>query len=399
MSATRIAICDPVDASRDELKKLLLGIESVCLEADCSRFEFFADVVAKTAPDVAVIAIDANPERAIELIAAIKREQSECETIVISGSKDGQLILRAVRAGAREFVDAPVDVQELVSALMRVSQSSPAGSRAKSGSIIAVAGASGGVGSTSIAVNLACAIATMPQCTVSLVDLDLSLGDADVFLDAIPEYTLLDVTQNVSRLDLSLLRKSLTKHQSGVFLLPRPVQLHDIDSIRPDEFTKVLKLLQASFSHLVIDLGKSFQHLDVCALKAAEQIILLTQLDLPCLRNVVRLLMSLEAFEGISEKVRIVVNRYGLESGEISLKKAEQHIGREIFAQIPNNYSVVSECRNNGIPLLQTAPKAAITQSVQDLANRLVGVGASDPAPVTETEKKEKKRLFSFLSK
>ncbi len=282
---------------------------------------------------------------------------------------------------------------------MRVSSTSSTSGRSRKGSVIAVAGASGGVGATSISVNLACAIAANPQNNVALIDLDLSLGDADVFLDSIPEYTLLDVAENVSRLDLSLLRKSLTKHESGVYLLPRPVQLHDIESISADSFSRVLKLLQASFSHLVVDLSKSYRDIDITALEAADHILLLTQLDLPCLRNVVRLIMSLEAFDGITEKIKIVVNRYGLENGEISLKKAEQHIGREIFAQIPNNYSVVSECRNNGIPLIQTAPKAAITQSIQDLAGRLLGSDAESTPEDESTDSKSKKKLFSFLSK
>ncbi len=401
MNAARITICDPVDETREKTKRLLLSVDSVCLEADCSRYEFYLDVVRQTSPDVAILSSDSNEERSIELIRQIHNACPNCGIVVISSSKDGQFILQAVRAGAREFVETPVEIQELVSALSRVSSNGNIPGRSKTGSIIAVAGASGGVGTTSIAVNLACSLAALPGKTVALIDLDLSLGDADVFLDAIPEYTLLDVAQNVSRLDLSLLKKSLTKHESGVYLLPRPVQLHDIETISPEDFNRVIKLLQASFSHLVIDLSKSYQSLDITALKAADHILLLTQLDLPCLRNVVRLIMSLEAFEGITEKIKIVVNRYGLENGEISLKKAEQHIGREIYAQIPNNYAIVSECRNNGIPLIQTAPKAAITHSIHDLARRLVASeqesGATEDSE--KKEKKERKRLFSFLSK
>lgn len=100
--------------------------------------------------------------------------------------------------------------------------------------MFAVAGASGGVGCTSLAVNLSCILASNPQNTVALVDLDLAVGDADVFLDTIPEYSLIDVTQNVSRLDFQLLKKSLTKHSSGLYLLPRPVQLQDVQYITPD---------------------------------------------------------------------------------------------------------------------------------------------------------------------
>ena len=124
---------------------------------------------------------------------------------------------------------------------------------------------------------------------------------------------------------------------------------------------------------------------------------LLTQLDLPCLRNVVRLLASFERYEGVAERVKVVVNRAGLEKSQISLEKAEQTIGGEIFARISNNYVVISECRNNGIPLLEQAPKAAITQQIEELGERLSGDSAT--AEETEEDGKEKKGWLNFLSK
>lgn len=241
-------------------------------------------------------------------------------------------------------------------------------------------------------------MAQLPGESIALIDLDLSLGDADVFLDAIPEYTLLDVAQNVARLDLSLLRKSLTKHESGVYLLPRPVQLQEIGTISDSDFSRVLKLMKASFTHVLVDLSKSYNSLDTTTLEAADEILLLTQLDLPCLRNVVRLLTSLEALDGVSKKIKIVINRSGLDNRQISMKKAEEHIGREIYWQIPNNFSAVSEGRNNGVPLIDSSPNTAITQNIIALADKMVK-GDDNPAEQETTEKKEKKGLFSFLSK
>lgn len=397
MSELRLAICDPTEGSRERLKQLVMGIERACLEADCSRFEFFFDVVKTTQPEVCLINIDHDVEIATSLITQLNRNFPQTGIIAISSSTEGALILQIMRAGAREFLRAPVDAQELVSSLERVSVHSDPSKRPKSGKIIAVAGASGGVGTTSVSVNLACSMAQIPDESIALVDLDLSLGDADVFLDSIPEYTLLDVAQNVERLDLSLLRKSLTKHDSGVYLLPRPVQLQDIDEISASNFNRVLKLLKASFTNLIVDLSKSYNSLDIRTLMAADEILLLTQLDLPCLRNVVRLLTSLEAMEGITEKIKIVVNRSGLESGQISLKKAEAHIGRDIYWQVPNNFSAVSEGRNNGVPLIFSAPNAAITQNIISLSDALINGEDGDDS--SKGDKKERKGLFGFLSK
>jgi len=368
----RLAIVDPSDSARDALKTTLLGLDMVWLEAECSRYEFFADVVGQTHPDIGVVALDSDPDKALKLVEQLALASPECSILVVSGSTDGTLILRAMRAGAKEFLPKPVRIEDLVAALERLSERrNGRGDARKAGSaVIAVAGATGGVGTTSVAVNLGCALAQDPKNTVALVDLDLSLGDADVFLDTIPDYTLVDVAQNVTRLDFTLLKRSLTKHSSGLFLLPRPVQLEDAKLITPDDMQRVFGLLKATFTHLILDLSKAYSAIDMVAMETASHILLVTQLDLPCLRNVVRLMMSFNERE-LKDKVRVIVNRAGLENGQISLKKAQETIGREIFWQLPNDYRTMVEVRNNGVPLIEQAPKAAITQSILQMAQAL----------------------------
>ena len=379
----RIAVVDPNDASRDGLKSVLLGLESVWLEAECSRYEFFADVVEQTKPDIGLVAMDSDPTRAIQLIAEVVAKAPDCTVLVTCSSTDGKLILDSMRAGAKEFLTEPLKEEDLLAALGRVKRQS-AGERTATSvgcRVITVAGATGGVGTTSIAVNLSCALATDPSNSVVLVDLDMALGDADVFLDTIPEYTIADVAQNIARLDLTLLKKSLTKHSSGVHLLPRPVQLEDARMITPDSLQRVIGLLKTSFTHIVIDLSKSFGELDTQAINMADDILLVTQLDLPCLRNVVRLMMTFDNDQSLKNKVRIVVNRVGQENGQISLKKAQETIGRDIYWQVPNDYRVMVEVRNNGVPLVQHAPKAGITTSILQLSESLCGKQREDGEP------------------
>jgi pilus assembly protein CpaE len=395
----RLAIVDPNDASRDALKSMLLGMDTIWLEAEASRYEFFADVVAQTHPDIALVALDANPDRALQLVAQLNEASPECAVFVVSGSTDGNLILQAMRAGAKEFLPQPVRIDDLLEALGRLNERKFGKGRTKSrgSSVIAVAGATGGVGCTSVAVNVACSLAQDPERTVALVDLDLCLGDCDVFLDTIPDYTLVDVAQNVTRLDFSLLKRSLTKHASGLYLLPRPVQMEDVHLVTPENLQRVIGLLKATFSHLVIDLSKGYTPNDMVAMGAATHVLLVTQMDLPCLRNVVRLMMSFSEMPDLAEKVKIVVNRVGLGDGQISTKKAQETIGREIFWQIPNDYRTMVETRNNGVPLYEQAPKAAITQSIKQLAESLSGderTGHGDQAKGAGVS-----RLFSFWSK
>ena len=158
----------------------------------------------------------------------------------------------------------------------------------------------------------------------------------------------------------------------------------DLELITSDSLRKVCGLLRASFSHIVMDVSKSYSQVDLTALELSNEIVLIVQLDLPCLRNMVRLLMSLQQMDNIRDKVKVVVNRVGLESGQISLKKARETIGREVFFQIPNDYRTMVEMRNNGQPLIEQAPKAAITLAVQQLTDLLAG------AQVINTEESEK---------
>ncbi len=369
----RLAIVDPDDSSRENLKSMLMGMDMIWLEAEASRYEFFADVVAQTNPDIGVVAIDSDPDNALNLVTRLSESSPECAVLVVSSSNDGNLILKSMRAGAKEFLPLPVRLEDLLAALGRISERrfGKGDSKPRGCQVLAVAGATGGVGSTSVAVNLGCALARDERNSVVLVDLDLSLGDADVFLDTIPDYTLVDVAQNVTRLDFALLKRSLTKHSSGLFLLPRPVQLEDTSLVTPDDLQRVIGLLKATFTHMVFDLSKSYTAIDQVALQAANEILLITQLDLPCLRNIVRLMSSFSQMDGMADKVKIVVNRVGLDSGHITLKKAKDTIGRDIFWQLPNDFRTVIEARNNGVPLIEQAPKASVTQSFTSMADAL----------------------------
>ncbi|MDY0166203.1 MAG: response regulator [Thermoguttaceae bacterium] len=395
----RLALVDPDDSQRESMKSMLLGMDMIWLEAECSRYEFFADVVAQTNPDIGLVCIDDDPEKGLDLVRQLGESSPNCAVLVVSSSSDGNLILQALRAGAKEFLTQPVRIEDLLGALGRIGErrTGPGESRPRGSQVIAVAGATGGVGTTSVAVNLGCALAADQKNSVALVDLDLCLGDADVFLDTIPDYTLVDVAQNVTRLDFTLLKRSLTKHSTGLYLLPRPVQIEDTRLIGAEDLQRVIGLLKATFTHLVLDLSKSFSNIDMMALEMANHVLLVTQLDLPCLRNVVRLMMSFGEMDNMAKKVKIVVNRAGLEQGQITLKKAEETIGKEIFWQLPNDYRTMVEVRNNGVPLVEQAPKAAITQSIVALADALSSDERSQPAK-TPGKKSVLGRLFNFGS-
>lgn len=393
----RVAIVDPSDSTREPLRNLLLGVETVWLEAECSRYEFFIDVARQSTPDLVVVALDSDHQKALQLIQQLTIEFSGLPILAVSARGDGQSILQALRAGAKEFLTQPVVLEELMLALqrLRVTRSNPdgtvtVGSQQKVDSLaVAIVGSRGGIGCTSLAVNLGCIFAQEGNHNVALVDLDLALGDADVALDLLPDYTLADVALNIERLDMTFLRRSLSKHACGLSLLPHPVQMEDIGLIHEDHLGRVIGLLRASYSHLVFDLSKRFTPTDMTAMRQSDAILLVAQLELTSLRNVVRLLHTLNNEEGLGEKVKVIINRVGSEDGEITLKKAEETIGKNIFWQVPNDYRAMMGSRNAGVPLLTHAPRSKVQQSLQGLANALCGKSS-------DAQKKERRGFFSF---
>jgi pilus assembly protein CpaE len=392
----RVAIVDPSDSTREPLRNLLLGVESVWLEAECSRYEFFIDVARQSKPDIVVIALDADHTKALQLIAQLGAECPSLPILAVSARGDGQSILAALRAGAKEFLTQPVVLEELLTCLARLRKTRTGdGSVSVNGApkidslVVAVVGSRGGIGCTSLAVNLGCNLAQLDKHhNVALIDLDLALGDADVALDLLPDYTLADVALNIERLDMTFLRRSLCKHSSGLSLLPHPVQMEDISLIHEDHLQRVIGLLRASYTHLLFDLSKRFTPTDLTAMRMADVILLVAQLELTSLRNVVRMLHTLSTEDGMGDKVKVVINRVGSEDGDISLKKAEETIGKPVYWQVPNDYKAMLGARNAGVPLLQHAPRSKIQQSLMDLAAALCGKNPE--------AKKERRGFFSF---
>lgn len=394
----RLAVVDPNDVTRAQLKNLLLGVDTVWLEAECSRYEFFMDVAMQTQPDIALVTLDSNQAAALDTIAKLRQQVPACSVLAVSSSQEGSLILQAMRNGAQEFLSIPLSLEDFMMALERVRHSGQSGSdedEVRDSQVITVAGVNGGVGSTSVAVNLACVLGQNPKNAVALIDLDLALGDADVWLDIIPDYTIQDVAENISRIDYSLLKRSLTKHDSGLFLLPRPVNLDNTFHLGAEELRRVVALLKATFTHLIIDVSKSYNNMEMAAIGMSNHVMLVTQMDLPCLRNVVRLIQYFDTLESIGDKLQVVLNRFGLSDNQISYNKALDTIGREVFWKIPNDYATMVESRNNGVPLIMQSPKAKLTRSYVEMAEKI-----SEGEVSTEKESSGgKKTVFRFLSR
>ena len=294
--------------------------------------------------------------------------------------------MQAMRIGVKEFFSQPISEDEVRQSLERFKKrhQEPAMQPArKKGRIITVFGSKGGVGTTTVAVNLAVSLVqNNADCSVTLLDMNTLFGEIPLFLEMSPKFHWGEITKNVERLDNTFLSNILAKHQSGVQVLPSPAYLNGHVRPTPEIMTRLLILMKQMFDYVIVDGGQSTNDTSLKVLELSDTLLLITILSLPCLTNTSKLLKS---FTGLGyvrpENIKVVLNRR-IKKGEISLEDAQAGIGKELYWTIPNDFGTTMEAINNGKPLLDIAPKARITKNIFGLANSLA-------APKEEKPKKK----------
>ena len=388
----RVILIDPLPESRHGLHAMLSASPEFWVADVFNTYENAVRRVLEVNADLVIVAIDADPVAGVRLVQALTRECPRAVTVPASMTRDSSIILQVVRAGAREFLTLPIARDAFVATVGRLfegrEEAKPEAERGPH--IIATAGAAGGVGCTSIAVNLAATLAKTSGHETLLADFDLLLGTVDACLDIVTTRTLLDVTQNIARLDLTLLKRSVTQHSSGLYVLPHPAAFEDAAKIDPETLRRVLSLFKSAYATIVIDTSKGLQATDFLAYESADVILVVTQLDLTCLRNTARLLDLFRQFDNLIDRVKLVVNRVGQTENEISLKKAEETLKLPIAWQLANAQKTFQNARMKGVTIEAEAPGSRSHQVFLDMAQKL------RPFPVVEITK-QRRGLFAAL--
>jgi pilus assembly protein CpaE len=386
----RVVLVEPHEESRDALRRLLAGIGTIWVVEVFDTYQELVARIGAIGPDLTIVALDHDATLATELIGSLTHANPSAVVLPASRTCDSALILRAIRAGAREFLTLPAEPAELleiVTRLLRGREDSQAAT-ARGPQLIAVTGAAGGVGSTTTAVNLATSLGVSKAQETILLDFDLVFGSVDAALDIIPDNTLYTVLQNFERLDLTLLKRSMTRHASGLYALPRPLAIEEAAKIDPETLHRLLGLLKAAFTTVVIDTSKGLQSSDFAAFEMADVILVVVQLDLTCLRNSARLLGLFHQFDGLADRVKLVVNRAGSTETEISLKKAEETLKMPISWQVPNATKIFQAARVRGVPIAEVAKGSRPHQVFLEMAREL-------RPESEETAAKPRKGLFA----
>jgi len=363
-----VMIIDKDKLSREAIVSSLRPFsESITLAGSVDNFSEAASVIEKHSPNVVFLGVD-DIHKGVKDVEVITLMYPRVSVIACSSEKSSEWILALMRAGAVEFLLRPIAQEELKNSLQKVGRhlfSAPVVEPPK-GRIIAVYHPIGGVGTTTVAVNLAAALCSDTS-KVALVDLNLEAGDVNTFLNVNPAYTLSSVTSNVGRLDANFLMSIMTRHTSGPYLLTEPTEVEEAVSITADQVYRILQYLRGIFDYVVVDSVGQLAGCNMSIFGTADLILFTTTLSLPGLKNTKRYLNAMAAKGLGSDRVKLVINRY-LSKSDIQIKDAERVLGRPVYQSIPNEYNDVVNSINKGIPAVKLVPRSPVSKAIVELA-------------------------------
>lgn len=319
--------------------------------------------------DCVIVDLDTNPEQAFEVIENLCSSKSAITVMVYSASSDRQLLVRCMRAGAREFLTEPVLETSAAEALVRASARREEVRRQKTatGQLLVFVGAKGGSGVTTVTANFAVALAKLGK--AALIDLDLQLGEVALTLNLRSNFTALDAFENLHRLDSDFLSGLMIQHPSGLAVLGAPDQ---IPTVQPSTngLERLLRVAREDYSHVVVDAGSCSIETYEMLFEVATAVYLVTQVSVADLRNANRFVQRY--FSGPEgDKLQVVLNRYNPRNIDIDDEGITKALTRPAKWRIPNDFAAAHKAQNTGVPLV--SDKSQIARAIVEMANAAAG--------------------------
>lgn len=315
---------------------------------------------------------------AVELGSLEREVRKHNATFVIGTAPqaDPELILRAMRSGIHEFLVYPPEPKELSAAVDRLMRRTRA--EGQGGTAIAIYSAKGGVGTSTVAVNLSFALARAhPDARVALVDFVASGGDVRIMLDIKSAYDIGDLVRKIDRVDADLLHALLTPVSGGVWVLPSVEDPEASDPLDATAVTNIVDHLRTHFAFAVMDCEHSLTDRTLAMLDAADRVVLVTQLNVPALRSSQRTLALCQRLGYPDDKVCVLVNRY--QAGDlVSVADASSVLRHDIFFKLPNDYRTAAAALTKGVPVVEYDSSSRLAASYATLAGRLNGGSPGD---------------------
>ncbi len=367
----------------DEIKK----IKTAQIHVELVALPSLKDELNRIRPQLVIYGANSNAESVEQQIRSTKQSFANLPWAVVSDGTNVDTILNFFRMGAIDVLKNPVefqDVKRLIEKLVELDNRNNQNGKDEKRKLVAVFSTKGGVGSTTIAVNLAVELAKQKVGKILLLDLVLQHGNVADFLDVLPQYTLMDTIENFERLDSNLLENSLVKHELGFYVLPCPKEPEEGDFITSQEMSEIFYFFKANFNYVIADLGHEFTKTTISYLDIADSILLVTTPDVPSLYNTRSAFNTLKKLGYGPEKVKIILNRHKMK-GEIDPSVIQKTLQTSLFSRLVDDPVNCLAAANLGKALLATAKGSELAKGFHELGTLIIG----------EPSKKEKNHVPS----
>jgi pilus assembly protein CpaE len=364
--------------------QLLASLEQTGLVKSVKQWSVPADKLPESAdafPEVVFLDLARDPEPYFQLGAQIHRTRPACKLVACSSvvPPNHQLLLEAMRSGVQDFLPKPVDSRSLKEILARFSKDLEGNSdRSSLDRLIVVMGSKGGVGTTTVAVNVGVQLANYARKHVALLDFANPLGNVHLLLDLHPKFTVRDAVDNLDRLDSHFFAGLMTRHKTKLEVLGGATQPEEWQTIPVPSLDRVVNVAQNNFDMVLVDMGSQFSSEWSSILRMARMILIVAEANVPALWTLERRLLALKGFGIELDRARVIINRWHKGDEEV-LKGIQKDINRPVFACLPNDFRMASNAINLGTPLHENGNNA-LGSRYRQIAGQLAGLDVAHPA-------------------
>ena len=416
MDQIKILIADEVLENRVALKKSLFAFEKSEVVGETGDGEECLKLANDLHPDI--ILIDVGPlggTTGIDIAEQISLQIIQSSIVMITNQTEDDTILKqAMLAGARHVLYRPFNDNELFLAVEHVYELNKkkkeyleavigkSGAEAIKAKIITVFSTKGGVGRSLLATNLSVAIKKLTGKKVLLLDLGLQFGDVSIMMNIKPRNTLSGLAKEVEQLgeiDSEVIGNYISKHESGVDILPSPLKPEESDMIKGEHIQTILKTCATMYHYIVIDTPSYLQDAVLTSLEMSDIILLLLTMELPTIKNGKLMLEIMERFQYSTDKVKLIMNR-DTPNKQFKLSDIEETLGREILVALPSDGLKVMPSIDEGEPVVLKSPDSIFSKGIFQLARVVAGSDVlSEEAELEGLSEKEKKKRLKELEK